>query len=72
VIGSGQYTSSAIAIEPLEATRIRGDDIRRYCQEHPEKAEVILEQLAASVSSRWQNADDQIRTLLAQIMRERN
>ncbi len=70
VVGSENYTSSAVAIEPLRAMRIRGSDIRKYCREHPTEAPLILEQLAKSVSSRWQNANEQVKMMLAQIMKE--
>ena len=70
VVGSENYTSSAVAIEPLQALRIRGSDIRKYCREHPDQAPMILEQLAKSVSSRWQHANDQVRFMLSQIMKE--
>ncbi len=70
VVGSEKYTSTAVAIEPLQAMRIRGSDIRKYCREHPAEAPVILEQLAKSVSSRWQHANEQVKAMLAQIMKE--
>lgn len=70
VMGSQTYTSSAVAIEPLQAMRIRGSDIRKYCREHPTEASTILEQLAKSVSSRWQNANEQVKQMLSQIMKE--
>ncbi len=70
VVGSENYTSTAVAIEPLQAMRIRGSDIRKYCREHPTEAPVILEQLAKSVSSRWQHANEQVKAMLAQIMKE--
>ncbi len=70
VVGSENYTSSAVAIEPLQAMRIRGSDIRKYCREHPKEAPMILEQLAKSVSSRWQNANEQAKLVLAQILKE--
>jgi CRP-like cAMP-binding protein len=70
VVGSENYTSSAVAIEPLQAMRIRGSDIRKYCRAHPDQAPMILEQLAKSVSSRWQHASEQVKLMLAQIMKE--
>ncbi len=36
VVGSEKYTSSAIAIEALEAVRLRGSDLRKLCGDHPE------------------------------------
>ena len=64
VVGSEKYTSSAIAIENLEALRIRGSELRKLCVEHPEAGKKILEQLASSVSLRWQDAQSQVKSIL--------
>jgi CRP-like cAMP-binding protein len=69
VVGSEKYTSSTIAIEPLEALRVRGSDLRKFCVEHPEAGKDILERLASSVSTRWKDADNQVRSILAQGMK---
>lgn len=66
VVGSEYYTSSTIAIEPLEAMRIRGSDLRTFCTEHPEAGRDLLERLANSVSSRWTNAKEQVKSILEQ------
>jgi CRP-like cAMP-binding protein len=68
VIGSEQYTSSAIAIEDVEAFRVRGNDLRRFCLEHPEAGTDILERLADGVAFRWKNAREQIKSLILQGM----
>ena len=68
VVGSELYTSSTIAIEPLQAMRVRGRDLRKFCVEHPEAGKDLLERLASSVSSRWKNANEQVRSILAQGM----
>ena len=64
VVGSEKYTSSAIAIENLEAWRIRGSALRKLCVEHPEAGKEILERLASSVSSRWHDAHSQVKSIL--------
>jgi CRP-like cAMP-binding protein len=66
VVGSEKYTSSAIAIENIEALRIRGKELRKFCLEHPEEGKDILEHLADGVSSRWTNAHEQVKSILAQ------
>jgi CRP-like cAMP-binding protein len=66
VVGSEKYTSSAIAIKDVEAFRIHGRDLRRFCQEHPEAGREILERLASSVSFRWKDAHKQIKSLILQ------
>lgn len=66
VVGSKKYTSSAIAIEAVEAYRIRGNELRKFCAEHPEEGKDILERLADGVSSRWKDAHAQVKSMLAQ------
>ena len=66
VVGSEKYTSSAIAIENLETMRIRGSELRKLCAEHPEAGRKILERLANSVSTRWKDAQNQVKTILEQ------
>jgi CRP-like cAMP-binding protein len=70
VIGSERYTSSTIAIGPLEAMRVRGRDLRRFCLQHPEAGKDILERLANSVSGRWKDANTQVKSILAQGLKE--
>jgi CRP-like cAMP-binding protein len=72
VVGSKKYTSSAIAIEDVEAFRIRGSALRKFCVEHPEEAKDILERLADGVSSRWEDAHKQVKSMLAQGITERS
>jgi CRP-like cAMP-binding protein len=70
VIGSEKYTSSTIAIEPLEAMRVLGSDLRKFCVEHPEAGRDILNRLANSVSARWKDANEQVKSILAQGLKE--
>jgi CRP-like cAMP-binding protein len=70
VVGSPLYTSSTIAIEPLQAVRVRGSDLRKFCVAHPEAGKDLLERLANSVSSRWKDANEQVRSILAQGLKE--
>lgn len=72
VIGREEYTSSAIAIEGLEAFRIHGSDLRKFCVEHPEEGKDILERLADGVASRWKDAHKQIKSLLVQGITEKS
>lgn len=69
VVGSEKYTSSTIAIEALEAVRVRGSDLRKFCVEHPEVGREILERLANSVSGRWKDAWEQVKSILSQGMK---
>jgi CRP-like cAMP-binding protein len=69
VVGSDKYTSSAIAIENLETLRIRGSELRKLCVEHPDTGKEILERLASSVSSRWIDAQNQVKSILEQSLK---
>lgn len=69
VVGSRKYTSSAIAIEDLEAIRIHGNELRKLCLEQPEAGKVVLERLASNVSSRWKDAHKQVKSILAKGMK---
>jgi len=71
VIGSKQYTSSAIAIENLETMRIHGSELRKLCVDHPDAGKEILERLASSVSSRVQNAQQQVKSMLEQGLKDK-
>ncbi len=66
VIGSEKYTSSAIAIEDVEALRVQGSELRKFCMENPEAGRDILERLADGVVSRWKDAHKQVKALLTQ------
>ena len=70
VVGSDYYTSSTIAIEPLEAVRVRGSDLRKFCVQHPEAGKDLLERLANSVSARWKDAHQQIKSILVQGLKD--
>ena len=71
VVGSETYTSTAIAIEDVEAYRIHGSDLRKFCRENPEAGKDILERLADGVSSRWKDAHKQVQSILFQGMTEK-
>ncbi|HXG24910.1 MAG TPA: cyclic nucleotide-binding domain-containing protein [Chthonomonadales bacterium] len=71
VVGSQNYTSSATAVEDLESIRIHGDELRKLCVEKPEAGRVVLERLAENVSLRWKNAHQQVKSILAQGMKNK-
>jgi len=71
VVGSDKYTSTARAIEELEAMRIRGRDLRTFCTKHPDLGREILEKLAGAVSTRWKDAYEQVRSMIEQGMKKK-
>ena len=72
VVGSDKYSSTAMAIEDLEAFRVHGSDLRKFCREHPEAGKDILERLADGVSSRWKDAHKQVQAILFQGMNDKS
>jgi CRP-like cAMP-binding protein len=70
VLGSDTYTSTAIAIEPVDAFRVQGSELRKFCREHPEAGKEILERLADGVSFRWKDAHKQVQSILFHGMTE--
>ena len=64
VVGSPRYTSSGVAVEDLEAIRVRGSDLRKLCAEHPDAGKAILDRLANSVSGRWKDSHEQVKAIL--------
>jgi CRP/FNR family cyclic AMP-dependent transcriptional regulator len=72
LVGSDKYTSTAVAIENVEAFRVHGSDLRRFCREHPEEGKDILERLADGVSSRWKDAHKQVQSILFQGITEKS
>ena len=66
VVGREKYSSTAIAVGQVEAFRVQGSQLRKFCLEQPEAGRDILERLADGVSSRWKDAHAQVKSLLFQ------
>ena len=64
VVGNPMYTSSIISESEIEAIRIRGNQLRKMVEEHPETGRIFMDRLARIVSPRWGNASMQIQSLL--------
>ncbi len=64
VIGSPHYTSSIVSTSEVKAIRIRGTDLHDLVNEHPETGQIILDQLAQIVSSRWKNSHTEVQSIL--------
>ena len=64
MIGSPHYTSSIISESDVKAVRIRGIDLRNLVNEHPATGEIILDELARVVSSRWKNSHTEVQSIL--------
>jgi CRP-like cAMP-binding protein len=64
VVGNVAYTSRAVCKQDCTAIRMTSRDLHKLCLSEPEAGRIILDLLAESVSSRWQDAREQIQTLL--------
>lgn len=68
-IGSPFYTSSAVCAEESQLLSVRSDDLRRFYDERPAIAEMLLERLAAMIADRLRHTHPQIMALLENGMR---
>ncbi|MEW5872677.1 MAG: cyclic nucleotide-binding domain-containing protein [Chloroflexota bacterium] len=68
-LGSATYTSSAVCTSDCTVLRIRGQDLRALCENHPQTGTLILERLAAVVAERLRNTHPHVVALLEQGMR---
>lgn len=68
VLGSKAYSSSVLSNSEIFAVRVRGVDLWNLAAEHPETGRVVLDKLASVVSSRWRNANTQVKSMLDQGM----
>jgi CRP-like cAMP-binding protein len=64
VIGNPVYTSGAVSKDDCQTIRMSSRDLHKLCAREPEAGRIILNLLAESVSSRWQDARSQIQVLL--------
>lgn len=64
VIGNPTYTSSAVCKEDCQTIRMSSQDLHKLCAIEPEAGSIILNLFADSVSTRWEDAQNQIQSLL--------
>jgi CRP/FNR family cyclic AMP-dependent transcriptional regulator len=62
--GGDLYTSGASCVKPSTLLRVRGADLKKLRQEHPETGILILERLAAVVAERLRHTHKQVVALL--------
>jgi CRP-like cAMP-binding protein len=63
-LGSRRYTSSAVCTTYTELLRVRGDDLRRLCFQHPDTGMVFLDRLATVIAERLHSTHDLVLSLL--------
>lgn len=71
-LGSQAYTSGAMCGTYCQMLRVRGEDLSRLCQEHPETGQVLLERLASIIAKRLRNTHNQVIELLEHGLRNGN
>ena len=67
-IGNPTYTSSAICATDCLMLRMRGQDLRRFCDKHPDTGMLVLERLAEVIAERLRNTHHHVIALLQQGM----
>ena len=63
-LGSRLYTSSAVCTTYTQLLRVRGDDLRRLCLQHPDTGTVFLDRLATVIAERLHSTHDMVLSLL--------
>jgi CRP/FNR family cyclic AMP-dependent transcriptional regulator len=63
-LGSRRYTSSAVCTRYTQLLRVRGDDLRRLCVQHPDTGTVFLDRLATVMAERLHSTHDLVLSLL--------
>ena len=63
-IGSRYYTSAATCTTYTQLLRVRGDDLRKLCSNHPDTGVVILDRLATAIAERLHSKHDLVLSLL--------
>jgi CRP/FNR family transcriptional regulator, cyclic AMP receptor protein len=63
-LGSRLYTSGAMCCTYTQMLRVRGADLRRLCDDHPETGNLILNRLAEVIAQRISNTHEHVLALL--------
>ena len=71
-LGRDSYTSGAVAVQDSRATRLRGDQLHKLCEQRPEIGVVVLERLASVIAERLQSTHAQILSILTEGMELNN
>jgi CRP/FNR family cyclic AMP-dependent transcriptional regulator len=63
-LGSRLYTSTGVCTSYTQLLRVRGDDLRRLCLQHPATGTVFLDRLATVIAERLHSTHDLVLSLL--------
>lgn len=64
VLGSETYSSSVVCNTRCEVLVVCGKDLRELQENHPQTGHIILDRLARAVSSRWTDAQQQVKSMI--------
>jgi Fe-S cluster biogenesis protein NfuA len=64
VLGNDVYSSSVISVSNSEVLIICGDDLRTLREKHPQTGALVMDRLAQSVSTRWVEAQKQVKSMI--------
>jgi CRP/FNR family cyclic AMP-dependent transcriptional regulator len=64
VLGNPVYSSSVVCNTPCETLVVAGKDLRTLELKYPETAHTIINKLADAVSTRWEDAHNQVKSML--------
>ncbi len=64
LIGRRFYTSAVVCVENSRLLRVRGADLQKLCEDHPETGVLLLERLADVVAERLRNTHPQVLALI--------
>jgi CRP-like cAMP-binding protein len=64
VLGNPQYSSSVVCNTRCETLVVSGEDLRTLESKDPKTAQIIMDQLVNAVSTRWENTQKQVRSML--------
>ncbi len=70
VLGNPAYSSSVVCSTPCEVLMVYGDDLRELQELHPQTGQLILDRLARAVSSRWVEAQQQVKAMIKKGVKE--
>ncbi|OGO65442.1 MAG: hypothetical protein A2030_09645 [Chloroflexi bacterium RBG_19FT_COMBO_50_10] len=63
-LGRRRYTSSALCTTCTQLLRVRGDDLRHLCVQHPDTGLLLLDRLATVIAERLHSTHDLVLSLL--------
>ena len=70
VLGNPAYSSSVVCNTNCEVLVVCGDDLRELQYHHPQTGHLILDRLAQAVSSRWVDAQQQVKSMIRKGVKE--